>query len=152
MAFFKVFHKLLDVMKSVDIQSVLPVAQPAQDLQVLLSTARMRLEMIPDLLTSSDPLEVADLAFGPGEGLQVGERAGEDHVADPVSLDTKMFQPEMPEDVLQSLVVVSVPQPAEPAGESELQVTLLDVTLSGLALAGDSLATVGAGPGQDTAR
>ena len=58
----------------------------------------------------------------------------------------------MPQDVLQGLVVESVPQSAQPAGESEAEMTLLDVTLSGLALAGKSLATVGAGPGGDTAR
>ena len=93
-------NKLLDVVKSVDIESVLPVTQPAEDLQVLPSTTGMTLEMIPDLLNSSDPLEVADLAFGPGESLQVGDRAREDNVADPVSINTKMFQLEMPEDFL----------------------------------------------------
>ena len=100
MVSFEMLKKLLESFKSVHISSVLSVTQPTEDLQVLLSTARMTLEMIPDLLNSSDPLEVADLAFGPGESLQVGERAREDNVADPVSIDTKMFQLEMPEDFL----------------------------------------------------
>ena len=92
-AFFEMINKLLDVVKSVDIESVMPVTQPAEDLQVLPSTTGMTLEMIPDLLNSSDPLEVADLAFGPGEA---GERVREDNVADLVKVDTKMFQLEMP--------------------------------------------------------
>ena len=100
MAFFEMFNKLLDVMERVDIESVIPVTEPTEDLQVLLSTARMTLEMLPDLLASSDPLKVADLAFDPGEGLQVGEGAREDNVADLVSLHTKMSRPVMPEDVL----------------------------------------------------
>ena len=58
----------------------------------------------------------------------------------------------MPEDILYSLVVVPVLQAAQPAGESEVEMTCLDVTLSGLALQGNCLATVGAGSGQDTAR
>ena len=149
MVSFEMLKKLLESFKSIHISSVLSVTQPTEDLQVLLSTARMTLEMIPDLLASSDPFKVADLAFGPGEA---GERVREDNVADLVKVDTKMFQPEMPQDVLQGLVVESVPQSAQPAGESEAEMTLLDVTLSGLALAGKSLATVGAGPGGDTAR
>ena len=149
MVLFEMSNKLLEVFKSVHTESVLPVTEPTEDLQVLLSTAWMTLEMLPDLLASSDPLEVADLAFGPGKA---GERVREDNVADLVKVDTKMFQLEMPQDVLQGLVVESVPQSAQPAGESEAEMTLLDVTLSGLALAGKSLATVGAGPGGDTAR
>ena len=101
MAFFEMFNKLLDLVKRVDIASVLPVTEPTEDLQALLSTARMTLEMLPDLLTSSDPLEVADLTFDPGEGFQVGEGAREDNVvADLACLDTKMFHPHVPEDVL----------------------------------------------------
>ena len=73
MASLEMINKLLKVFKSVHIESVLLVTQPTEDVQVLLSTARMTLEMILDLLTSTDPLEVANLAFDPGECLQVGE-------------------------------------------------------------------------------
>ena len=150
MVTFEMSNKLLEVFKSVHIASVLPVTEPTEDLQALLSTARMTLEMLPDLLASSDPPEVAELAFDPGEGLQVGEGAREDNFADLVFLDTKMFQLVMPEDVLYSLVVVPVLQAAEPAGECEAEVTDLDVTLSGLS--DQSLPTVGAGHGEDTPR
>ena len=71
MASLEMIDKLLEVFKSVHIESVLPLTQPTEDLQVLDSTT-MTLEMIADLLASSDPLEVADLAFNPGECLQVG--------------------------------------------------------------------------------
>ena len=151
MAFFEMFHKFLAVLKSVDIESVLPVTQPAEDLQVLLSTARMTLDMLPDLPASSDPAEVTDLAFDPGESLQVGLGARKDNVADLVSC-FRMFEPEMPVDVLQRLVIVSVSQPTQLAGEREEAMTLLDVKLSGLALPGKSLATVGTEPGRKTPR
>ena len=92
MVSFEMLKKLLKSFKSIHISSVLSVTQPTEDLQVLLSTARMTLEMLPDLLASSDPLEVADLALDPGEGLQVGGGAREDNVLEDIgSLDTKMF-------------------------------------------------------------
>ena len=93
-------NKLLKVLKVVDIASVLPVTEPTEDLQVLLSTARMTVEMLLDLLASTDPLEVAELALDPGEGLQVGERAREDDVVDIDSVEAKMFQTEMLVDIL----------------------------------------------------
>ena len=73
MAFFEMFQKFLAVLKSVDIESVLPVTEPTEDLQALLSTARMTLEMVPDLLANTDLPEAADLAVEPGECLQVVE-------------------------------------------------------------------------------
>ena len=80
MVTYEMSNQLFEVFKGVDIESVLPVTQSTEDVQVLLSTTRMTLEMIPDLLASSDPLEVANLAFYPGEcllgwrGSQGGQR------------------------------------------------------------------------------
>ena len=48
------------------------------------------------------------------------------------------------------LVVVSVSEPAQLTGESELEMTLLDVKLCSLALPGNNLATVGTETGEDT--
>ena len=98
MARFEMLNKHLEIMKTFHIHPIIPVTQSTEDLEVPLS--RMTQEMILDLLAPSDPLEVADRAFHPGEGLYVGERAREDDVADLVSLDTEMFQPEMPEDLV----------------------------------------------------
>ena len=101
MVSFEMLSILLEVLKSVHKVPVIPVTKSTEDVQVLLSPALMMLEMVPDLLASSDPSEVADLAFDPGEGFQVGEGAREDNVvADLVCLDTKMFHPHVPEDVL----------------------------------------------------
>ena len=149
---FEMFNKKLEIMETVHIHPIIPVTQPTEDLQVLLSTTRMTQEMISDLLVPSDPLEVTDLAFDPGECLQVGLGAGEDNVAHLVPGHTKMFQPQVPEDVLQSLVEVPVRHVAQVAGESELPMTLSDVTLSCLSLPGNCLATVRAELGEDTAR
>ena len=99
MGSFEMFNKLTKVLKSVDNLPVLGVTQPTQDVQVLLSTTRMTLDMLPDLPASSDPTEVTDLAFDPGECLQVGLGAREDNIADLVSC-FRMFEPEMPVDVL----------------------------------------------------
>ena len=73
MACFEMINKLLIVLKSIHSLLVLLVVltQPTEDLQVLLSTTRMTLEMIPDPRSTSDPTEVADLAFHLGEYLQV---------------------------------------------------------------------------------
>ena len=98
MARFEMLNKHLEIMKTFHIHPIIPVTQSTEDLEVFLS--RMTQEMILDLLVPSDPLEVADRAFHPGEGLYVGERAREDDVADLVSLDTEMFQPEMPDDLV----------------------------------------------------
>ena len=103
MAFFEMFHKLLAALKSVDIESVLPVTQPTEDLQALLSTTRMTLEeMIPDPRSTSDPTEVADLAFNLGECLQVVLMAREDdaNLIDDFILMLQMLQPEMNVDIL----------------------------------------------------
>ena len=152
MVSFEMLGILLEVLKSVHKVPVIPVTKSTEDVQVLLSPALMMLEMVPDLLASSDPSEVADLAFDPGECLQVGLGAGEDNVAHLVPGHTKMFQPQVPEDVLQSLVEVPVRHVAQVAGESELSMTLSDVTLSCLSLPGNCLATVRAELGEDTAR
>ena len=48
------------------------------------------------------------------------------------------------------LVVVSVIEVAQLAGECELQVMLLDVKLSSLALPGNSVTTIGTETGEDT--
>ena len=71
MASFEMLNKLLEISKSVHNLPVIPVTEPTEDVQILLSPARMTLEMVPDLPTSSDPIEVADLAFDPGECLQI---------------------------------------------------------------------------------
>ena len=68
---FEMFNKKLEIMETVHIHPIIPVTQPTEDLQVLLSTTRMTQEMISDLLVPSDPLEVTDLAFDPGECLYV---------------------------------------------------------------------------------
>ena len=148
MASFEMLNKLLEISKSVHNHPVVPVTQPAEDVQILLSPALMTLEMVPDLPASSDPPEVADLALDPGEWLQVRHRARENDVADHVSVLTNVFEPEVTEDVLERLVVISTVHVAEFAGESELKMTLLDVTLCSLTLPGNSLATVRTEPRQ----
>ena len=71
MASFEMLNKLLEISKSVHNLPVIPVTQSAEDVHILLSSARMTLEMVPDLPASSDPPEVADLTFDPGECFQV---------------------------------------------------------------------------------
>ena len=105
MACFEMINKLLMILKSIHSLLVLLVVltQPTEDLQVLLSTTRMTLEeMIPNPRSTSDPTEVADLAFHPGECLQVVLMAREynANLIDDFILIFQMFQPEMNVDIL----------------------------------------------------
>ena len=114
---------------------VILVADPAEDLQVFLSTARMRLEVILDLPSIADPSEVASLALHPGEGGEIGAGAGEDNLLVVVLADPEVLQLEMSVDILQGGVVEPLGQLAQLAGEGEVEMISLDVRLSSCSLA-----------------
>ena len=93
-------NKLMKVFKNAE-SLVILVADPAEDLQVFLSTARMRLEVILDLPSIADPSEVASLALHPGEGGEIGAGAGEDNLVVVVPADPEVLHLEMSVDILQ---------------------------------------------------
>ena len=127
-------NKLMKVFKNAE-SLVILVADPAEDLQVFLSTARMRLEVILDLPSIADPSEVASLALHPGEGGEIGAGAGEDNLLVVVLADPEVLQLEMSVDILQGGVVEPLGQLAQLAGEGEVEMISLDVRLSSCSLA-----------------
>lgn len=66
----EVNNELLEVLKNAE-SLVISVTDPAENLQVFLSAAQMRSEVVSDLPAMADPSEVAGLALHPGEGREV---------------------------------------------------------------------------------
>ena len=66
----EVNNELLEVLKNAE-SLVISVTDPAENLQVFLSAAQMRSEVVSDLPPMADPSEVAGLALHPGEGREV---------------------------------------------------------------------------------
>ena len=93
-------NKLLEVLKNAE-SLVILVADPAENLQVFLSAARMRLEVVSDLSAVADSSKVTSLALHPGQGREVCFGAGKDNVAVVVSAHPEVFQVEMSGDILQ---------------------------------------------------
>ena len=141
-------NKLLKVLKNAESLVVL-VTDPTEDLQVFLSAAWMRLEVIQDLPATADPSEVAGLALHPGEGGEIGAGAGEDNLVVVVPADSEVFQVEMSLDILYGGVVEPLGQWAELAGEGEMEMISLDVRLKSCTLA-YSVPTVGTEIGVDS--
>ena len=63
----EVNNELLEVLKNAE-SLVISVTDPAENLQVFLSAAQMRSEVVSDLPAMADSSEVAGLALHPGEG------------------------------------------------------------------------------------
>ena len=93
-------NKLFKVLKNAE-SFVILVTDPAENLQVLLAAAQMRLEVISDLAATADPSEVTSLALHPGEGGQIGAGAGEDDLVVVVPPHPEVFQLEMSVDIIQ---------------------------------------------------
>ena len=66
----EVNNELLEVLKNAE-SLVILVADPAEYLQVLLSTAKVRLEVVSDLSPIANSSKVAGLTLHPGEGREV---------------------------------------------------------------------------------